>query len=574
MPPHLVITFDYDAALYLKTSRKNANERAIDAGVLVFSTGGCEGDFAGNIEGHMPGAQTAFVSVLSTLLYAQLNKESDEEPFAKADVILSCALLAKRRLLQSGFVIPDREKDVPFAMQSTTMPKPERSVREMPRLYYSEGIFSLQTKTIDLKAEDPPDPYIEKDDVKARIFGDPFNTSLDSDLSDQGLAIFRFLPRQIPKKDRKHWSVFSHVARAGDRAEFLKDIASHVIFGRIRKDVPTATFGKIRTADVGEIEDFRTVRKLLQSYLGNNAASKPLGIAVFGAPGAGKSFAVNNIVENLPDAARALVKDDRHECNLTALSDPEDLAHFFQLARNSALRGKVPFLFFDEFDCTVAGSPFFWLKHFLAPLQDGSFRSNHIIHPIGRAVFVFAGGVYRKFDDFADDMKKNSEQAHASVGDPKKTAETPNFKGIDFLSRLHAHMDIAPFSPDADEADMFYPSAEDSRAILIDPAYLMRRAFTLRSMLEIHLGKIISKGSRRARIDRRIVNALLATKAFAHGARSMEAIVRMSHVDSDDGFEIAHLPTDKQLKMHVDTDNFNFCLENDVDALWRRATRA
>ena len=41
--------------------------------------------------------------------------------------------------------------------------------------------------------------------------------------------------------------------------------------------------------------------------------------------------------------------------------DPENLAHYFQLARNSVLRGKIPMLFFDEFDCTVGDFPFFWL---------------------------------------------------------------------------------------------------------------------------------------------------------------------------------------------------------------------
>ena len=506
----------------------------------------------------MPGAQTAFVSALSTLLYAQLGEDAkagtpSADPFARADRILSCALLAKRRLLQSGFAF--RESDLPFDMRPTTMAEPlsntsvaengqkekegtisdaspkETPVRVMPVLYYSEGIFSLQAKAKRVQEEsDPPDPFIEKDEVKDRTFSDPLTfeqAAFQSNLDDQGLAVYKFLPQQIPKKDRKHWSIFRDVALADDFAEFGKSVADYVVDGKMPKHVPIASFGKIKTADVGEIEDFRAVRKLLQSYLANGSAVKPLGIAVFGPPGAGKSFAVKNIVETLSDAAKALVKDDRHECNLTALSDPEDLAHFFQLARNSALRGKVPFLFFDEFDCTVAGSPFFWLKHFLAPLQDGEFRSNHIVHPIGRVVFVFAGGVYKKFDDFAEDMKKNSEQVQKSVGDVRKTAEAPNFKGIDFLSRLHAHIDIAAFSPSATEANVFYPRGDDSRAILIDPAYLMRRAFTLRSMLEIHLDKIFSKGSRRAGIDRRIVNALLATKAFSHGARSMEAIIRM-----------------------------------------------
>jgi hypothetical protein len=73
-------------------------------------------------------------------------------------------------------------------------------------------------------------------------------------------------------------------------------------------------------------------------------------------------------------------------------------------------------------------------------------------------------------------------------------------------------MDIVAFSPDAEACK----SGGDGRqAIVTEPSYLMRRAFTLRSLLKLHLDKIFSQGSPRvARIDRKIVNALLATKTF------------------------------------------------------------
>jgi len=342
------------------------------------------------------------------------------------------------------------------------------------------------------------------------------------------------------------------------------EYSNYVIKGETPAGVPICSFGKIKTADVSEIEDFRTVGNLLQSYLSDASASKPLGIAVFGPPGSGKSFAVKNIVETLPKHLKKLTNDDRHDCNLTALSNPEDLAHYFQLARNSVLRGKIPMLFFDEFDCTVRESPFFWLKHFLAPLQDGEFRSDRIVHPLGRVIFVFAGGIYKKFADFAKDMKENSERVQS-----KEANDQPNFKGVDFLSRLHAHMDIIGFSPDAEAVNS---DSASKQVIVTEPSFLMRRAFTLRSMLELHLDKIFSQGEpREARIDRKIVNALLATRTFSHGARSMEAIIRMSVLEKSERFEIAHLPPDNQLKMHLDAKNFSYCLEQDVDALWRHA---
>jgi ATPase family associated with various cellular activities (AAA) len=310
---------------------------------------------------------------------------------------------------------------------------------------------------------------------------------------------------------------------------------------------------------------------------------------VFGPPGAGKGFAVKNIAETLPDKLKDLIKEDRHECNLTALSDPEDLAHYFQLSRNGALRGKVPLLFFDEFDCSVDRTPFYWLKHFLAPLQDGKFRSGHNVHPIGRAIFIFAGGVYTTFKDFSEAMEKNrkltqpknqdtvagADQATGALTyDPQGEAQQ-NFKGVDFLSRLHGHIDVKAFSPrDAKDPEiaregLFRCNGHD---IVADPCFLMRRAFVLRSLLEMHLQKIFTQGaSKKARINRKVVNALLATKEFNHGARSMEAIIRMSFLENAESFEIAHLPPDDQLRMHVEGDNFKYCLDNDVDALWSEA---
>lgn len=582
MPSHIIITFDYDAALYLKTkpNELNAEERVIESGTLIFSVGGAEGDFENSVEGDMPGAQTVFVSMLSTLLYKKLADKVDR-PLEQIDIMLECALLAKRRLLQSGFVIVD-EQGRPFHKTQTAT---ETSNRVMPRVLYSEGIFSLQ-KTLPHRGDrssEPPNPLIDCEDKLARReFLDPFKhmDELQLTLSSQELATYKFQNSELPDKGwLEDWSIFKKVndlknsRRNSDRPtskEGSSDPAQYVIGGVIPKDVPVCSFGKIKTVDVREIEDFRTIANLLESYLSDPLQAKPLGIAIFGPPGAGKSFAVKNIIETLPDQTRKLTVDDRLECNLAALSDPEDLAHYFQLARNSVLRGKVPMLFFDEFDCTVGNFRFFWLKHFLAPLQDGEFRSGQIVHPLGRVIFCFAGSVSENFENFSDVMEANRSSAE---GEPAVPGE-PNFKGVDFLSRLHGHIDVAPFTP-KDGGEYYYACNKDKRSILVDPSYLMRRAFVLRGLLELHLRQIFSRGSPpKANVDAKIVNALLATRTFLYGARSMESILRMSCLEGGDRFEISHLPPDRQLKMHVDVDNFNFCLQQDVDQLWSDASQS
>jgi ATPase family associated with various cellular activities (AAA) len=406
-------------------------------------------------------------------------------------------------------------------------------------------------------------------------------------VQEHKLTHYQILPARLPGEG---FSIFKQVARN----KTLADFRSYVLNETAPEGVPIGAFDRIKTADVREIEDLRTIGKLLQSYLSRpSGSSKPLAIAVFGPPGAGKSTAVKCIIENLPKACQDLVRDARHECNLAALADPEDLAHYFQLARDAALRGKVPVLFFDEFDCAIARAQYFWLKHFLGPIQDGEFRSGHIVYPIGRAIFVFAGGVSKTFHDFETAMEANrnaaQDQALADPADrPASTgarggegrakdnksaavkrssdvasgslagsgAKPPqaNFKGVDFLSRLHGHIDVAGLSPEADkpaQAAAFYPSAKDETAIVVDPSYLMRRAFTLRSVLKFHAPGIFSQGSPQvAHIDPGIVDALLVTKTFKHGTRSMEAVIRMSSLEGRDSFEQSHLPPDNQLNMH------------------------
>jgi hypothetical protein len=634
-PPHLVITFDYDGALYLQTSKEaDSGARKIEAGTFLFSIGESEGDFCNADDGDMPGAQTAFTSALVALLYRQL--ETNAPPLKDIDKILTYALMAKRRLLQSGFA-PAKDGH-PIHMKKTKGDKP----LDVGRLYYSEGIFSLyepkpaqkepdknapdkkesQKKQLaqanegavpgeekstpaaleagshpgsdstasqsgqgENERNDLADPYTDFDrHDKKRKFDDPLDPKdetpdrigrvFEENLDDQKLAICGALETKFERIEQPDWSIFNDEVNSKDPSMFTKQAIDYVVCGKNTKKSPICSFGKITTADVNEIEDLRTIRQLLHAYLYNSATTKPLGIAVFGPPGAGKGFTVTNIMEILPDSIRNLVKDNRHDCNLTALGDPEDLAHYFQLARNSALRGKVPVLFFDEFDCSVGQTKFFWLKHFLAPLQDGAFLENHIVHPIGRAIFIFAGGVYPKFKDFTKAMEKNSR----AVRDALKSADRSdqdiqNFKGVDFLSRLHGHIDVAAFSPELSDKDIptknskvkFAKRASDIY-ILTDRAYLMRRAFTLRSMLELHQGKILTKGPiQRARIDDRIIKAMLATKKYNHGARSMEAIIRMSYLKSDT-FQIADLPPDEQLEMHVDSENFRYCLE--TDPLW------
>jgi hypothetical protein len=331
-----------------------------------------------------------------------------------------------------------------------------------------------------------------------------------------------FAVAEIQQPVSDSWSILE-----GRYPEGLEPVAEAIARDGIQvalKDVPLGSFGKFMTVDRGEIEGFRSIRALMREY-NAEPAPRPLNIAVFGPPGAGKSFGVKAVVKSTLDADR--IEDLTF--NLSQMRDPEDLADALHQVRDVGLRGKLPFVLWDEFDSDLAGTSFGWLRHFLAPMQDGAFQQGQILHPIGKAIFVFAGGTSVRLSDFEGNRSEKFRLA----------------KGPDFASRLKGHVDIV--GPD--------PRGGDPEA---DPYYRIRRAILLRSMLLRdrsglfeHEGKVD-----RLAIDPGVLRAFLEVRSYRHGARSLETIVAMSTLHNKSRYERSALPAADQLEAHVDALEF------------------
>jgi hypothetical protein len=304
----------------------------------------------------------------------------------------------------------------------------------------------------------------------------------------------------------------------------LENLATEIVnSGNIPPDrygVPHARLGKLETLDRSEIESYRGIQKLLAEYLEIPArkSERPLSIGVFGQPGTGKSFGVREVARSLDS--------DKIELgfvfNLAQFTSVSDLTSAFHSIRDAALKGKIPLVFFDEFDCNFGPDPLGWLKYFLAPMQDGEFKEGELTHPIGKAVMVFAGGLSHSFEDFC---RQESFKA----------------KLPDFISRLRGHVNI--IGPDKHERD-----GENK-------FYIVRRAILLRSLLVDKCNHLL-KGNE-LQIDDGVLNAFLHVSSYRHGVRSMEAIIDMSVLSGKKRFDRSALPTTDQLNMHVDAAEFN-----------------
>jgi hypothetical protein len=277
--------------------------------------------------------------------------------------------------------------------------------------------------------------------------------------------------------------------------------------------VPCATFGKLQTLDRKEIDSLRALRHLMLLYRDGGPRKQPLCLAVFGAPGSGKSFGLKEIAKGVfAEKAEIL------EFNLSQFSSSADLIGAFHQVRDKVLSGTTPVVFWDEFDSEQLK----WLRYLLAPMQDGQFQEGQLTHFVGKSVFVFAGGTSDAFAAF-----------NVSAADTEEYKEFKSKKGPDFVSRLAGYLDIAGPNP--------RKAAPGSDA---DREYPVRRAMVIRTTLGL--------GDRELPVERGLLTALLALSRYKNGARSLDKLV--NYIKDRGGFPLrsAYLPPDDILGLYVE----------------------
>jgi hypothetical protein len=289
-----------------------------------------------------------------------------------------------------------------------------------------------------------------------------------------------------------------------------------------RHGFPIARFEEAIVVDRREFEKYVDIKLCIRNYLLDRKRQTPLSLAVFGKPGSGKSFGIEQLVKSIGNEGleRDPIKED-----VSQFDRLEDLARTLHRIRNVTAEGKVPLVFFDEFDTSFSSTPFGWLRYFLAPMQNGTFSDGKATYTIGRTILCFIGGINHSFE-MLESRQRNAEFISA--------------KGPDFISRLSGHLDVlgvSRFSEDDDDED---------------PERFVRRGVLLRSFLEKYHSAAINHRDNRANVDERVVDVLLSVRDYKHGARSLEAIIRMCHPSpGSNSLWWTDLPSPAQLDMHV-----------------------
>lgn len=308
------------------------------------------------------------------------------------------------------------------------------------------------------------------------------------------------------------------------------------------ENVPNLKIGKLLTVDRREAESLRTLMQLMRHYKKHDSGKKPLSIGVFGPPGSGKSFAVEEIATQLVGA------DGWLEFNLSQFASPDDLIGAFHQIRDRVLKQKLPVVFFDEFD----SQSYRWLQYLLAPMQDGKFQEGQVTHPIGKCIFIFAGGTSWTFETFgllpASDGNPESGVCGALTSDERKALDTFRLaKGPDFKSRLDSYLNVVGpnqrqvasvnqnrFSFTPDPTDIYFP---------------VRRALMVRSELKC-------APETKLDIDEGVLNAMLRVPEFTHGSRSLSKLLQPLQVQKSGPLVRSLLSPISQMAMHTDAVRF------------------
>jgi hypothetical protein len=475
---HLIVNLRGDASLWLdQPSEENRAKLAEPLCQLIFDRKRCEGEWAEiNKDWRAYGFQSIVTAAVAWSIAKELKpatNEKEEEaklPHGQLDftVALAAGLSGTRFLRKYGHgPVPD-EPRFPFAEAAK---------------YIEAEIANHGTKKIEYS----------------------YSAAHVRRVGDKDLIAGR-------------WTILGQVSPWHARKNTVSyEPARHVaLYGPDKlPSVPCATFGKLQTLDRREIDSLRALRHLMLLYRDGGPRKQPLCLAVFGAPGSGKSFGLKEIAKGVFGDKTEIL-----EFNLSQFSGSADLIGAFHQVRDKVLAGTTPVVFWDEFD----SEDLKWLRYLLAPMEDGQFQEGQITHFVGKSVFVFAGGTRDSFADFN------------ILGNGKDSKEHSDFKfkkGPDFVSRLAGYLDMAGPNP--------RKATPDSDA---DREYPVRRAMVIRNSLEL--------GDRELATERGLLTALLALRRYKNGARSLKKLV--NYIKDRGGFPLrrAYLPPDDILGLYVE----------------------
>ncbi len=391
--------------------------------------------------------------------------------------------------------------------------------------------------------ETVPDPYF----MELPISSPQFDQLLDAAScqtwdSKKKKALRRFFPIKSPYAvalDQFHGLPDNYL---GIVIEVLHHLKEEVSWKRGFDELRLFSVGHLRTTDPVEIEPIVTLKNVMDSYVSRETFYRPLCVGVFGPPGSGKSFSVKEVARVI---ARKFDTNpfDFFEFNLTQFENPEEINSAIEPIRASVAKGKVPIVFWDEFDCQYDSNEFGYLRYFLPSMQDGVTYVHGTPYNIGRSIFVFAGGIKSSWEEMEALLNPEARDTFQLA----KTLKIP-----DFMSRLRVVLDIDGINV----TDNLFSSSASQEELFELRRILLKRAFIIAHQMDTHWKKAARKTSGL------LLRLLIADYKF--GARSIEAVIEASGAADRLVYGLPELIAPSAARIHA---NWRIGLEREVDQI-------
>jgi hypothetical protein len=527
---HLIVTIGSAGALYVKNGSKP--ERAEFQ--LIFDPENMEGEWEeksgssiGLGAGFTAGFTREFIEGYFAFCADNENDTKEYKYFLKIDKMVRTGLNYIRTISKYGLITNKEEKEKKI-IQAYPLEELSNSNTSNPSNYITTFI---------------PSPYWNMNGKKIVDIGYLNNNRWN--ILEGNYFPKEYIKNSILKNTRllssfhgNHWKLLEEVDFPEPYYELARDV---VLKGSTAiQYAPKIQFGGFTSFDRNEIESLRNIRKLMLEYQSDQMLNRPLNIAIFGQPGAGKSFAVKQIAKNV------LGKDGIEflEFNISQFIKTDGLTGVFHEIRDVALEGKLPVVFWDEFD----SEELTWLKEFITPMQDGFFQEAGRSHPLGKCIFFFAGGTKPTYESFNPEFyeKEDSTEESEDVKDFRKK------KGPDFLSRINGYLNV--LGPNRRE--IYNKVSKKWEEDKNDVCFPVRRALFLRGAMRLKDGQELN-------MDWGLMSAFLEISKFIRGSRSFERLLHQLQLNNPSKYVRSSLPSDEVIAMNVDYDEFMKLLYKD-----------
>jgi hypothetical protein len=293
--------------------------------------------------------------------------------------------------------------------------------------------------------------------------------------------------------------------------------------------IPYLRIGGGLAYDSTEIKQICDTNKLLRKYRNDLSGSKPTSICVFGQPGSGKSFLVKQLIDRMKESGNTSLEPTLLTFNISQMNSSNKLIDAWHRVRDLVLQGKLPFVFFDEFDCAYGTQRLGWLKYFISPMEDGTFiGARGHLHEIGKAVFIFGGGLFESMADFKGGRLAGDKK-------PIENSELRTCKQPDFVGRIRGFINVAGPNKRRDGGMLHY----------------LRRATLLRTKLEKKFG--MGEGEF-IEVDEDVLRAFIMSEEYHNNTRSMISIIDLSSCPSSGELAVSDIYVDDTLDLYVTSD--------------------